>query len=79
MRSNTRSIRQKDEAANIQSFNLNYSELSFLWEAWLKVKINNKTEAIVNTSQKKRLPEYQDLMEQCFREYYLVLKLGHDC
>ncbi|MBQ6504972.1 MAG: hypothetical protein IJI57_13775 [Flexilinea sp.] len=56
--------------------NLNYSELSFIWEAWLKVKTNNKTEAVVNSSQLKGLPEYQLLMEQCFREYYRVLKPG---
>ena len=56
--------------------NLNYSELNFCWEAWLKVKTNNVTEAIMNTSQHKSLPEYQSLMEQCFREYYRVLKPG---
>jgi len=56
--------------------NLNYSELSFIWEAWLKVKTNNKCEAIMNPVQKKGLPEYQLLMEQCFREYYRVLKPG---
>ncbi|MDA8227471.1 MAG: DNA methyltransferase [Desulfitobacterium hafniense] len=56
--------------------NLNYSELSFIWESWLKNITNNKTEAIVNTSQKKGLLEYQHLMEQCFCEYYRVLKPG---
>jgi hypothetical protein len=33
-----------------------YSELNFLWEAWLKVFTNNKPEAIVNKVQKKGLP-----------------------
>ncbi len=56
--------------------NLNYSELSFIWEAWLKVKTDNKSEAIMNKVQKKELPEYQLLMEQCFCEYYRVLKPG---
>ena len=28
--------------------NLNYSELNFLWEQWLKVWTNNKPEAIIN-------------------------------
>lgn len=56
--------------------NLNYSELSFLWEAWLKVITNQKSEAIMNTVQGKGLTEYQTLMTQCFQEYYRVLKPG---
>jgi len=56
--------------------NLMYSELNFLWEAWLKVFTNNKTEAVVNSVQGKGLPEYQQLMTECFREYYRVLKPG---
>lgn len=54
--------------------NLNYSELSFLWEAWLKVKTNTATEAIMNDFQGKGLVEYQQLMTRCFLEYYRVLK-----
>ena len=57
--------------------NLMYSELNFLWEAWLKVQTNNVPEAIANDSQKKKLPEYQALMTRCFAEYYHVLKPGH--
>jgi hypothetical protein len=56
--------------------NLNYSELSFLWESWLKVKTNNQKEAIINNIQAKGLVEYQNLMNQCFVEYYRVLKPG---
>jgi hypothetical protein len=56
--------------------NLNYSELNFLWEAWLKVITNNKTEAIINPVQQKGLPEYLALMTRCFAEYYRVLKPG---
>lgn len=56
--------------------NLMYSELNFLWEAWLKVFTNNKPEAIVNKVQKKGLAEYQELMEKCFAECYRVLKPG---
>lgn len=56
--------------------NLMYSELNFLWEAWLKVFTNNKPEAIVNQTQGKGLLEYQRLMEACFKEYYRVLKPG---
>lgn len=54
--------------------NLNYSELSFLWESWLKVVTNNELEAIVNPSMGKALPEYQELMTRCFSEYFRVLK-----
>jgi len=56
--------------------NLMYSELNFLWEAWLCVFTNNGPEAIVNKVQRKRLPEYQRLMERCFCEFYRVLKPG---
>lgn len=56
--------------------NLNYSELSFLWESWLRVITNPKPEAIINAVQGKSLLEYQSLMTQCFREYYRVLKPG---
>lgn len=54
--------------------NLMYSELNFLWESWLKVKTNNASEAIINKSQNKALPEYYDLMLKSFKEYYRVLK-----
>ena len=56
--------------------NLMYSELNFLWEAWLKVFTNNKPEAIENKVQGKGLAEYQKLMTECFNEYYRVLKPG---
>lgn len=54
--------------------NLNYSELSFMWEGWHEVLTNNTTEAIMNPMQKKGLPEYQQLMTRCFEQYYRVLK-----
>lgn len=54
--------------------NLMYSELNFLWESWLKVFTNNKTEAIINKTQGKSLIEYSELMLQSFKEYYRVLK-----
>jgi hypothetical protein len=56
--------------------NLNYSELSFLWEAWLKVVTNQKAEAIISAAHGKGLPEYQNMMTVCFTEYYRVLKPG---
>ena len=57
--------------------NLMYSELNFIWEAWLGVTTNNSPEAIINKHQKKRLQEYQVLMEGCFRIFYFLLKPGH--
>ena len=56
--------------------NLMYSELNFLWEAWIKVFTNTKPEAIENRAQGKGLSEYQQLMTECFKEYYRVLKPG---
>ena len=57
--------------------NINYSELNFLWESWLKVWTNNEPEAIENKSQGKGPHEYHRLMTDCFREAYRVLKPGH--
>ena len=57
--------------------NLNYSELSSLWEQWLKVWTNNKTEAIENSAQGKGITEYRDLLVQCFFQAYRALKPGH--
>lgn len=54
--------------------NINYSELSFLWETWLKVITNNSKEAICNDVQGKGLLEYQDLMTRSFSEFYRILK-----
>jgi len=56
--------------------NINYSELNFLWEAWLKVFTNNKTEAVENETQHKGREEYRELMTQCFKEAHRVLKPG---
>ena len=56
--------------------NLMYSELNFLWESWLRVFTNNKSEAIENSSQGKSLLEYHDIMFKCFAEYNRILKTG---
>lgn len=56
--------------------NIMYSELNFVHEAWLKVRTNNETEAIVNKTQRKGLLEYQQLMNRSLREYYRILKPG---
>lgn len=56
--------------------NIMYSELNFLWEAWLKVFTNNKSEAIENKSQGKNIDDYRHLMTKCFTEAYRILKPG---
>ncbi|OQX61659.1 MAG: hypothetical protein B5M51_07430 [Anaerolinea sp. 4484_236] len=57
--------------------NLMYSELNFLWESWLSILTNTQPEAIINKSQRKNLPDYTDLMESCFYEFYRLLKPNH--
>jgi hypothetical protein len=47
--------------------NLNYSELSSLWEYWLNARTDNKNEAIENSAQNKGLSEYRHLMLECFK------------
>jgi len=54
--------------------NLNYSELSYIWEAWLKVRTNQVSEAIINKAQSKGLLDYQELMTKSFEEFYRILK-----
>ncbi|ADC69581.1 DNA methylase N-4/N-6 domain protein [Methanocaldococcus sp. FS406-22] len=54
--------------------NLMYSELNFIWESWLRVFTNNKPEAIINETQNKDVYEYKELMYQCFKEMYRILK-----
>ena len=56
--------------------NLNYSELSSLWERWLKVWTNNKSEAIQSKKQGKELDDYRKLMTACFKEVFNSLKPG---
>lgn len=56
--------------------NYMYSELNFLWESWLKVRTDNKDEAIENKTQQKNTITYGDLMLNCFKEYNRILKPG---
>ncbi|HDH16017.1 MAG TPA: DNA methylase [Gammaproteobacteria bacterium] len=80
--SSTDDILVPDESIDYMFFdppfgsNLNYSELNYLWEAWLKVFTNNIPEAIENKVQKKTINEYRSLMTECFRESYRILKKG---
>lgn len=56
--------------------NIMYSELNYLWEAWLRVFTNQAPEAIENRTQHKGANEYRQLMTACFKEAYRVLKPG---
>ena len=56
--------------------NIYYADLNFLVESWHRVLTNAEPEAIVDRAKKKTLLDYQRLMQQCFEEYYRVLKPG---
>lgn len=56
--------------------NIMYSELSSIWEGWLNVKTNNKTEAVISSVQNKRIMDYNDLVHSSLKEYFRVLKPG---
>jgi hypothetical protein len=56
--------------------NLHYSELNFLWEAWLGIVTNNEHEAIENRTQGKKIDDYRSLMTDCFSQAYETLRPG---
>jgi 16S rRNA G966 N2-methylase RsmD len=56
--------------------NIMYSELSFLYEAWLGVFTKRAPEAIISDAQGKDIAAYKELMARCFAELYRVLKPG---
>ncbi|MFC4808805.1 DNA methyltransferase [Paenibacillus sp. GCM10023250] len=56
--------------------NLNYSELNSIWESWLKVSTDDEPEAIENSVQGKNLNDYRQLMLDCFKKAYSILKPG---
>jgi hypothetical protein len=53
-----------------------FCELNFLWEAWLRVKTNVVSEAIVDGFRGKTIAGYQSMMRQGFSELYRALKPG---
>ena len=57
--------------------NIIYSEMNLLLEAWMKVKSNERHEAVINESNEKDFNTYGHLMRSVFREYYRILKPGH--
>ena len=54
--------------------NINYSEMNFLWESWLKEHTDTREEAIINAVQGKGCAEYSSLLARAFRECRRVLK-----
>ncbi|MGP3610722.1 DNA methyltransferase [Anoxybacteroides rupiense] len=56
--------------------NIMYSDLNFIRESWLKVKTNNKEEAIENSHQNKDIEKYKHLITLCLKEAYRILKPG---
>ncbi len=56
--------------------NLPYAELNFLWEAWLRVFTNAGQDAVVSGKQKKDLVVYANMMTDCLKQVYRVLKPG---
>ena len=56
--------------------NIMYSELNGVTESWLRVSTANRKEAVVSEKQAKGVPEYMDLMEECFARCFAALKLG---
>ncbi len=56
--------------------NIYYADLNFLVESWHRVNTNAEPEAIIDRAKHKQLADYQSLMQQCFQEYYRVLKPG---
>jgi hypothetical protein len=56
--------------------NIYYSDLNILIESWHGVRTNAGNEAIVDRVKGKDLQEYQRLMQNCFVEFYRILKPG---
>lgn len=56
--------------------NLNYSELNFIWEGWLKCFTNIKEEAIEHKKHGKSLDFYKNVLTDCLKESYRILKPG---
>ena len=56
--------------------NIMYSELNLLPESWLRVKTNNREEAIINEVQEKELIQYYNLMSASWKEFFRILKPG---
>ncbi len=59
--------------------NIIYSDLSIIWESWLRVSTNTSSEAVVHRRKKQgafTLDDYGRIMTGCFSKMYQVLKPG---
>jgi hypothetical protein len=56
--------------------NIPYSEVNFMWEAFLGVFTKTSVEAVSSAIQEKGVREYQSLMKSSFEELHRVLKPG---
>jgi DNA modification methylase len=56
--------------------NIIYSEMNFIWEAWLRAYTNSVPEAICSKVQNKDLNAYRSLMLRAFQQLSLKLKPG---
>jgi len=56
--------------------NIYYSDLNSFVEAWYHVFTNATKEAIIDKVRKKGVFDYQNLMRECFKDFYRVLKPG---
>lgn len=58
--------------------NIIYSDLSIIWEAWLRLFTNPKREAVVHRRKKSghTLTDYQNMMSDAFTQMYVALKPG---
>jgi hypothetical protein len=56
--------------------NLQYSELNYLWEAWLGAFTETGPEAVESSAQGKSKAAYGELMARCFAEFRRVLRPG---
>ena len=56
--------------------NLQYSELGFITESWLKVFTANKQETVVNKTRNVSTDDYTKRMRDCLLSAYMILKPG---
>ncbi|TMP55062.1 DNA methyltransferase [Pseudoalteromonas sp. S1612] len=56
--------------------NLNYSELSFSWESWLRIWTAQLSEIVESKYQNKTIDDYRDLMIKALERCYKALKHG---
>lgn len=58
--------------------NIYYADLAYFVESWRRVFESPKEEAILdrNKQRPKGMPDYEDLMARCFREFFRVLLPG---